>query len=102
MSLIATRKACASLLFSLYAALLLAAAPARSEMAVQPDGAPTRILHVMSYHAPWRWTEGQMEGFKVGLGDTPMWRPVVERMKATQLPPDVGIVAWDTISTFDE
>lgn len=27
-----------------------------------------RILHVMSYHTPWRWTEGQLNGFKEGLG----------------------------------
>lgn len=32
-------------------------------------GQPVRILHVMSYHTPWRWTEGQLEGFKAGLGD---------------------------------
>lgn len=30
-----------------------------------------RILHVMSYHSPWRWTDGQLEGFKAGLGDVP-------------------------------
>jgi ABC-type uncharacterized transport system substrate-binding protein len=29
----------------------------------------TRILHVMSYHSPWRWTDGQFDGFKAGLGD---------------------------------
>lgn len=28
-----------------------------------------RILHVMSYHTPWRWTEGQLAGFKEGLAD---------------------------------
>lgn len=26
-----------------------------------------RILHVMSYHTPWRWTEGQLAGFKETL-----------------------------------
>src|SRR5918996_1576515 len=30
-----------------------------------------KILHIMSYHAPWRWTDGQLEGFKAGLGDVP-------------------------------
>lgn len=216
MDLIATRKARASLLFTLCAALLVAAAPARAQLTVQKEDAPVRILHAMSYHTPWRWTEGQLEGFKVGLGDVkadykvfeldtkrhsdvrqkeargkaaralveqwkpdliyttdddaqdlvtrhyldtpivqifsgvnkapehygfdkaanvtgvvehehfaesvrllkrvvptvkrlvvvlddaPMWRPVVERMKAAKLPPDVSIVAWDTIRTFDE
>lgn len=32
---------------------------------------PLRILHVMSYHSPWRWTDGQLAGFKEGLGDIP-------------------------------
>lgn len=30
-----------------------------------------RILHIMSYHSPWRWTDWQLEGFKSGLGDVP-------------------------------
>jgi ABC-type uncharacterized transport system substrate-binding protein len=34
------------------------------------DDAPGyRILHVMSHHSPWRWTDGQLQGFKDGLGD---------------------------------
>ena len=30
---------------------------------------PLRILHVMSFDSPWRWTDGQLAGFKEGLGD---------------------------------
>lgn len=30
---------------------------------------PFRILHVMSFDSPWRWTDGQFSGFKQGLGD---------------------------------
>ena len=26
-----------------------------------------KVLHVMSYHTPWEWTESQLEGFKKGL-----------------------------------
>ncbi len=29
--------------------------------------APYRILHIMSYHTPWRWTEEQLAGFKDAL-----------------------------------
>jgi ABC-type uncharacterized transport system substrate-binding protein len=29
---------------------------------------PFRILHVMSFHSPYRWTDGQLAGFKQGLG----------------------------------
>lgn len=28
---------------------------------------PLRILHVMSFDSPWRWTDGQLAGFKNGL-----------------------------------
>ncbi|MBW2984316.1 hypothetical protein KY361_04330 [Candidatus Woesearchaeota archaeon] len=28
-----------------------------------------KILHIMSYHAPWKWTDDQLQGFKDGLGD---------------------------------
>lgn len=52
------------------AAVLLAGAG--SVAARQPAVAPKptfKILHVMSYHTPWRWTEGQLQGFKDGLGD---------------------------------
>lgn len=27
-----------------------------------------RILHVMSFNSPYRWTDGQLDGFKAGLG----------------------------------
>ncbi|TCT13850.1 ABC-type uncharacterized transport system substrate-binding protein [Natranaerovirga pectinivora] len=27
-----------------------------------------KVLHVMSYHTPWEWTETQLQGFKDGLG----------------------------------
>ncbi len=30
---------------------------------------PFRILHIMSYHAPWEWTDDQFRGFKDGLKD---------------------------------
>ena len=33
------------------------------------SGRPRRILHVMSFDSPWRWTDGQFAGFKEGLGD---------------------------------
>lgn len=32
---------------------------------------PFKILHIMSYHSPWRWTDGQLQGFKDGMGDAP-------------------------------
>ncbi|MDO9532713.1 MAG: hypothetical protein Q7O12_11380, partial [Deltaproteobacteria bacterium] len=39
-----------------------------------PPGAGTdlaqkhwKILHIMSYHSPWKWTDGQLEGFKAAL-----------------------------------
>lgn len=31
-----------------------------------------RIVHVMSFDSPWRWTDGQLNGFKEGLGPLPV------------------------------
>jgi ABC-type uncharacterized transport system substrate-binding protein len=28
-----------------------------------------KILHIMSYHSPWKWTDGQLAGFKAALRD---------------------------------
>lgn len=55
---------------------LLAAYAAASAWAQSPTPTATperafRILHVMSYHTPWRWTDWQLAGFKEGLGDVP-------------------------------
>lgn len=44
------------------ALFLSALAPVRAE-----DPKPVKIMHVMSYHTPWRWTDGQLAGFKEGL-----------------------------------
>jgi ABC-type uncharacterized transport system substrate-binding protein len=43
-----------------------------------------------------------MKRMVVVLDDAAMWGPVVDRMKAAKLPPDVSIVGWETIKTFDE
>ena len=50
---------------------LLCLCLASAQAADRPSNAPYRILHVMSYHSPWRWTDGQFGGFKAGLGDVP-------------------------------
>lgn len=31
-------------------------------------GSGFRILHIMSFNSPYRWTDGQLDGFKAGLG----------------------------------
>lgn len=50
------------LVMGMLSALLQAAEP------VQPVRKTFRILHVMSFDSPWRWTDGQFSGFKAGLG----------------------------------
>jgi len=49
------------------AALLTTGAAAQTQKASAPPKT-FKVLHVMSYHTPWRWTEGQLNGFKEGLG----------------------------------
>lgn len=47
----------------LLAALVLFALPPRSAAAEREY----RVLYVMSYHSPWRWTDWQLEGFQEAL-----------------------------------
>lgn len=56
-------------------ALLMNGAAAQAQKASAPPKA-FKILHVMSYHTPWRWTEGQLNGFKEGLGATAEYKVV--------------------------
>jgi ABC-type uncharacterized transport system substrate-binding protein len=57
------------------AALLTSGAAAQTQKAPAPPKT-YKILHVMSYHTPWRWTEGQLNGFKEGLGVAAEYRVV--------------------------
>ena len=34
---------------------------------VRASGEPYRILHIMSYHSPWEWTDDQFKGFQEAL-----------------------------------
>lgn len=48
------------------AALQLASAPALARRSALH---PLRIYHVMSFDSPWRWTDGQLAGFREGLAE---------------------------------
>jgi ABC-type uncharacterized transport system substrate-binding protein len=60
-------KIIARVLGAALAALLMHGAAAEAQKTSAPPKT-FKILHVMSYHTPWRWTEGQLSGFKEGLG----------------------------------
>lgn len=48
---------------------LLLSSPSSAQSASAATGERGfRVLHVMSYHSPWRWTDGQLQGFKDGFG----------------------------------
>lgn len=47
-------------------AALAASLPARAH-AQAAAGKEVRILYVMSYHSPWRWTDWQLEGFQEAM-----------------------------------
>lgn len=51
----------------LVAVALATTAAAATVAAAEPPARPLRVLHVMSYHSPWRWTDGQLAGFKETL-----------------------------------
>jgi ABC-type uncharacterized transport system substrate-binding protein len=40
-----------------------------SEQAKISPSKQYKILHIMSYHSPWEWTDNQLKGFKAALGD---------------------------------
>jgi len=42
-------------------------ATARPPEELNPRPQSWKILHIMSYHSPWKWTDGQLEGFKAAL-----------------------------------
>lgn len=37
------------------------------EESVQAPARKFKVLHIMSYHAPWEWTDNQLNGFKAAL-----------------------------------
>lgn len=43
--------------------------PAQTETRPDNTGKRYKILHIMSYHSPWEWTDTQLEGFKESLRD---------------------------------
>lgn len=49
------------------AALVCAARP--GSVAAQAQGRTYKILHIMSYHSPWRWTDDQLAGFREAMRD---------------------------------
>ncbi|KAF7599826.1 MAG: hypothetical protein CGU28_05700 [Candidatus Dactylopiibacterium carminicum] len=42
--------------------------PTYAQDASQPAQQGFRILHIMSFNSPYRWTDAQLDGFKAGLG----------------------------------
>lgn len=47
-------------------ACILTLSPAAQ--AASPQTKTFRILHIMSFNSPYRWTDGQFDGFRAGLG----------------------------------
>jgi ABC-type uncharacterized transport system substrate-binding protein len=60
------------------AVLLAGSGGAGAEPSTPAQKPKVKILHVMSYHTPWRWTEWQWQGFKDALGDIPAEYKVFE------------------------
>lgn len=83
-----------------------------SQLSFAAEPGPLKVLHVMSYHTPWRWTEGQLQGFKEGLG-VPVEVKVVELDAKRRSPQQVAervaeaeqlLKAWkpDLVYTTDD
>jgi ABC-type uncharacterized transport system substrate-binding protein len=49
------------------------------EVAAESAPAPKfKILHIMSYHSPWEWTDGQLNGFKSALKEADVEYKVIQ------------------------
>ena len=63
-----------------------------------------KILHVMSYHAPWKWTDDQFNGFKYALRDLDVEYRVFQmdtkRHSTEEWKEQVGKEARDLIDTW--
>lgn len=63
--------------------------------------APRRVLHVMSFDSPWRWTDGQWAGFLEGLADpsvqTLVFQMDVKRHRSAEAKAERGRLALEAI-----
>jgi ABC-type uncharacterized transport system substrate-binding protein len=63
-----------------------------------------KIVHVMSYHSPWEWTDQQFRGFKEALGDLDVEYKVVQmdtkRQSSEQWKLKVAAEARELIDTW--
>jgi ABC-type uncharacterized transport system substrate-binding protein len=51
--------------------LIAAFALSVASLAPATAAEPLKILYVMSYHSPWRWTDGQLAGFQAAMKGVP-------------------------------
>ncbi|GIK42395.1 MAG: hypothetical protein BroJett011_62280 [Chloroflexota bacterium] len=49
-----------------------------SEESVQAPAQKFKILHIMSYHSPWEWTDNQLNGFKAALKELDVEYKVIQ------------------------
>lgn len=79
-----------------------------SQVALADSPAPAqkefRILHIMSYHSPWRWTDRQLEGFQEEMKGLPATYKVFQmdtkRMSATESKERKGLEARALIESW--
>ena len=85
-------------------ASLISAATGFAATAATPQKRTFRILHVMSYHSPWRWTDGQLQGFKEAMRGLPVEYNVFQmdtkKNSTTEMKEKKGKEARDMIETW--
>jgi ABC-type uncharacterized transport system substrate-binding protein len=61
-----------------------------------------KVLHIMSYHLPWEWTETQLSGFKDALRDLPVeYRIVQMDAKRNSAPVTIQKIAKEAMQEID-
>jgi ABC-type uncharacterized transport system substrate-binding protein len=85
-------------------ACLLLVLPISAAAAPAPGAKEFRILHIMSYHSPWRWTDRQLEGFQEEMKGLPATYKVFQmdtkRLSATESKERKGLEARALIESW--
>ncbi|MFT5702406.1 MAG: ABC-type uncharacterized transport system substrate-binding protein [Desulforhopalus sp.] len=68
------------------------------------EGRQFKVLHIMSYHSPWKWTDDQFNGFKYALKDLDVEYKVLQmdakRKSSKESMEEVAMKAREIINTW--
>ena len=92
----------------LFSMMLISGCVTNDENGPSGDGTTDekfKILHIMSYHSPWQWTDDLFEGFKAGLDysnvEYYVFQMDTKRNSSTEWKEQVGQEARDLVESWE-